>query len=253
MISEKQLATIERKRKEKFEREHKLIDGIDHKFCNKHNIYFPEEDIWFPANTEYFYYNDKNKTDYLHPECIRCGIVKARIYQINHLEESYASHKKYRGTVKYQKWDRKHKDDNEEYLIEYRKTDKFKKSVKRSNEFRNLHKQHNITEEEWESCKKYFDYKCAYCGLSLKDHYRIYARKPQKIDFHKEHYVNDGVNNLSNCLPSCITCNNSKKKKTFEEWYPELSGVFNEERLEKIQKWLNEDYKLYIKQESLKV
>lgn len=231
-----------------YQENHKITkEGELQKKCNHHHIFFPEEDPWFSCTEDYFYKTDKNKTDGLHPECKRCCTKKSRIHQVNHLEESYDAHKKYRGTVKYQKWNKKHMDDNEEYLIEYRKTDKFKKSGKHNQKFRELHKQHDISKEEWESVKKYFGYQCAYCGLPHENNYRIYAGKPQKIDFSKDHFDNDGANDLSNCLPSCHRCNNSKKKKQFEVWYPELSGVFNEERLVKIYKWLNEDYKLYIK------
>jgi len=41
LASDKWVKTTKRLRKEKFEREHKLINGIDHKFCNKHHIFFP--------------------------------------------------------------------------------------------------------------------------------------------------------------------------------------------------------------------
>ena len=71
----------------------------------------------------------------------------------------------------------------------------------------------------------------------------------RKIPYQENHRITEeGSNNLSNCLPSCHRCNNSKKSKRFKDWYPELSGVFSEDRLKKIKKWLYEDYKLYIRQ-----
>lgn len=246
MSNEEKEKRKQERKQQKYNKEHKEIDGVKYKLCNQHHIYFPDESPWISATIEYFYDNKTNTIDHLHPECKKCSIQKARIYQINHLEESYASHEKYRKTVKYQKWNRKHKEENEEFLIEYRKTDKFKQSMKRNYEFRKLHKQHDISKEEWETCKQYFNYKCAYCGLPIEEHYRIYAGNPQKIDFHKDHYDNEGVNDLSNCIPSCGRCNGSKKGKRFEDWYPELSGAFSEERLDKIIKWITEDYKLYI-------
>jgi len=29
------------------------------------------------------------------------------------------------------------------------------------------HKKHKISNKEWLDCKKYFNYQCAYCGISL--------------------------------------------------------------------------------------
>lgn len=66
----------------------------------------------------------------------------------------------------------------------------------------------------------------------------------KNIDLHKEHVDDSGANDLSNCIPSCQSCNSSKHIFDFETWYRKYEH-FNEKRLHKIIKWLVEDYKHY--------
>jgi len=60
-------------------------------------------------------------------------------------------------------------------------------------------------------------------------------------DLHKEHIDDNGKDDLSNCIPSCKSCNSSKWKFDFEDWYKKQK-FFTEERYNKIIKWLKEDY-----------
>ena len=223
------------------------------KKCPRHEIYFPEESPWLPCTLEFYYKNESSKGDGLNTWCKRCSVKSSQIINLAKHEELLPYWREYYFENKPHKrdinraWCENNKEERTEYMNEYRKTDAFKISTKNSQEYRKLHKTHTISKIEWESCKKYFKYKCAYCGLSIEDHYRIYAGKPQKIDLHKDHFINDGLNDLSNCVPSCRSCNNYKKKIDFEEWYSETNKVYSMERLIKIRKWLEEDYKLYIK------
>ncbi|GAV11349.1 HNH endonuclease [Paenibacillus sp. NAIST15-1] len=107
-------------------------------------------------------------------------------------------------------------------------------------------KNHKISAEEWEHNKRYFNYKCAYCGMKLEEHYRLYAGKLQKYDFHKEHYDDNGANDLSNCVPSCGSCNSQKWEFEIGEWYNESNQKYSEERFSRIIKWIKEDYIFYI-------
>ncbi len=109
-----------------------------------------------------------------------------------------------------------------------------------------MHKKHEITKNEWELCKEYFVYKCAYCGLPIEEHYNQYKGEIRLTDFHKEHVNHDGSNDLSNCIPSCKNCNSEKHTSTLEEWYNKENENFTEERLEKILNWLNNDYIKYL-------
>jgi 5-methylcytosine-specific restriction endonuclease McrA len=65
-------------------------------------------------------------------------------------------------------------------------------------------------------------------------------------DFHKDHVIHKGSNKLDNCIPACKSCNSSKWKSKFEDWYSENNVVFNIDRYNKILKWLEEDYEQYI-------
>jgi 5-methylcytosine-specific restriction endonuclease McrA len=133
--------------------------------------------------------------------------------------------KEYRERGDLKKWQNDHKDRLREY------------EINRKN------KQHKISKQEWEQCKKYFNNSCAYCGISEVD-----AKEQQHQNLHKEHVIYDGANDLSNCVPACKSCNSQKWKWPFEEWYNVNNLIFNEERLKKIIQWTSENYKKYIKE-----
>lgn len=236
MATVKQLKTIERKRKEKLEKEHKLINGVDYKICGKHYIYFPEENPWFPATTEHFYYNNKNSTDHLHPECKRCSIKNTQknydpkrhteltnFYYHNDIE--YKNRKKsYNYTDEEKARQAQWRKDNPEKCCEYSKE----------------HRIHDITKTEEEVLLKVFNYSCAYCGMSLEEHKIKYKQK-----LHNDHVDHEGYNDLRNDVPACRSCNSRKHQDNMEEWYRQQE-FFIEERLQFIQWWITEGYKEYI-------
>lgn len=84
-----------------------------------------------------------------------------------------------------------------------------------------------FTIEEWEECKSYFDYECAYCG------------KKRKLE--QEHFVpvsKGGGYTQDNIIPACSKCNNNKRAKVFEDWYSEKE-FYSKEREDKIFEYLN--------------
>lgn len=101
-----------------------------------------------------------------------------------------------------------------------------------------MNKNHDITKKEWESCLKYFNHSCAYCGILNNE-----AKKKYNNYLHKEHVDHNGSNKIDNCVPACKSCNSKKWEFTLEEWYSEDNENFTYERLDKIKKWINEDYK----------
>jgi len=224
-----------------YEQYHKYINGVLYKLCAN-----PDCKIgWMPCNEEYFYKNKKNLSDGLFPICKECTKKQAMQWQENNYERYRQSNRK---TNK--------RPERQQQMREYAKTQRLKGYQKRwqlnnpdkikiYNEKRK-HKNHNITKEEWESCKKYFDYKCAYCDLPLENHNRIISGKIQKIDFHKEHVHNNGSNDLSNCVPACCSCNDKKWCFEFEEWYNEDNPIYSKERYNKIIQWITKDYKQFI-------
>jgi hypothetical protein len=146
--------------------------------------------------------------------------------KLNHINKTIRERRQRDG--KFRKWQQDNKD-----------------KIKQYQENRKQHGEHKITKKEWESCKKYFNNQCAYCGLPLEEHYIFYKGERRLGDFHKEHVDHEGSNDLSNCIPSCKNCNSSKHDIKLENWYTETNQRFSKERLDKIHKWLNEDYKLY--------
>ena len=69
--------------------------------------------------------------------------------------------------------------------------------------------ENTLTPSQWENCKKYFDYSCAYCGL-----------KPEVLS--KDHFVPlnlGGGLTVTNIVPCCQNCNSSKSNRKFSLWY----------------------------------
>lgn len=97
-------------------------------------------------------------------------------------------------------------------------------------------KNHEISAEEWGICKQYFSNSCAYCGLTEENCLDKYNQV-----LHKEHVDCNGLNDITNCVPSCKSCNSQKWILSLEEWYNEDNPAFDEERLNRIHKWLSED------------
>ncbi len=191
--------------------------------------------------------NSKIRGDYIYynPECKECTNSRTRKWQNENKEKKLAYQKKFMKTRNYRITETKtrltlHR---KIYYKEYQREnkDKFK-------EYSEQHRNHNITETEWIACKDYFNNECAYCGLRIDDHFITRNEKQIKTDFHKEHVDHNGNDDLSNCVPSCKSCNSKKWQHSLEEWYVpenEFHNGFTERRLERIHRWLNDDHKQY--------
>lgn len=240
MIDKKELKRIERL-KRNYNLTHKIINEIDHKICKVCN------DL-HPATTEFFYENKSNLTDGLSTYCKDCSKKKSSKYMNENIEiyrqrayEHYVENKEQYQSRK-REWYKDNKDHVMEYTSIYQKDNPDKVKL-----YHDQHDNHNITNEEWENCKNYFNYRCAYCNLSIEEHLVKYRDAMIIGDFHRDHVNHEGVNDLSNCIPACKSCNTSKHDLEFENWYSENNVNFNINKLNKIEKWLNEDYKQYIK------
>jgi hypothetical protein len=177
-----------------------------------------------------------------HPYCKECAKVKARK---RHHENKEDANKKSR------EWYWSHREEVLNYMPNYLKQPKYKQKQKewrqdnpnRVKEYGEKYKdkQFKLPTKQWKSCKEYFSNCCAYCGIS-----ELEAKNIQGKNLNKEHAFNLGSNDLSNCVPSCTSCNSSKHMDDYIEWYIESNPVYNMERLNKIEKWLNEDHKKYL-------
>lgn len=119
---------------------------------------------------------------------------------------------------------------NREYQKMYRQTDNGK-AIRRMHwhsreaKLRNL--EYSFTESEWDECKEYFNYQCAYCGCT-----------PEILT--QDHFValnNGGAYIKNNIIPCCFSCNSSKQDSIFYEWY-ESKDFYNIQNVTKIEKYL---------------
>lgn len=240
---------LKEQRKKKYEAVHKDINGVDNKRCNICNHYYP-------SNKKYYYVNAKNSVDGLYPYCIPCGINKATIRNKTHKDEivqyKHEWHIRHKDKVnlKCKKWSKSNREKRNTTFYDFLKNNPDKKkeySSKRNG------KKHKIAIEEWDNCKEFFDGSCAYCGLHVDDHFNKYRGVLRWTDLHKEHVDPNGENDLSNCIPACRKCNAEKNTKVMNEWYVESNNKFSIERLKKINIWLENEYKKYIRIQRPKV
>lgn len=184
------------------------------------------------------------------PQCKECNRKRSNKYRVKHKKQHNAYCRRYREEHKELINERKRKwfADNIDHAMEYQKewNDNHKDRILEYSTFRQMHKTHKITKEEWESCKAYFNYECAYCGLPIQEHLARRKGKLIHMDLHKEHVNHDGSNEIDNCVPSCRRCNSQKNTLNFEMWYKNRCKYYSDERYRKIKKWINEDCYKYI-------
>lgn len=192
----------------------------------------------FPCTEEYFYKNKTSKEG-LFPYCKECTKQKTVNWMKNpNNRDKYLDIKRKNNKREKHKMEIKsafERRKKEGYMLNYQRNnkDKIRKyTLNRQN------KNHNISKEEWELCKAYFNYSCAYCGMTEKDHKEIF-----KTQLHKEHVDHEGSNDLDNCIPSCKSCNSQKWKFSLEEWYT-IQDFFSFDRFNKIKEWLKISIKL---------
>lgn len=221
-----------RKSKYPYEEYHKTENGTLYKLCATCRN-------WFPCTLEYFYINRSNKADGLHPECRECSKNRAHAYLKAHPEWNNERTKRIYAENRFNQRERERK-----CARAYRQSDLYKKwcaeNQDRLRKYRENHKFHDITDEEWQHCKDYFNNACAYCGLPIEEHFNNYRDGLKLYDLHKEHVFLDGGNYIENCVPACRQCNSSKRIYDFESWY-KAQPFYTEERYNRIISWIMKD------------
>lgn len=198
--------------------------------------------IWKDIS-EYYSHERTNTNEekymYYNPQCKACLIEKANKWHKENADKKSAYGKRYY-------YDNKdmHRESNLKWrekggLREWQKNNTDKVKEYRLN--REENKSHEISNEEWSLCKEYFNYTCAYCGITEDDAKKLYGNV-----LHREHVDHEGANDLSNCVPACKSCNSSKHTGDMETWYKAKELIFNEERFLRITNWLKDNYKKYI-------
>jgi hypothetical protein len=236
-----------------YEENHKFINGILYKKCSRHYNYFPEEDAWLPCTLEYFHKNKSSSKDGLNTWCKRCASLKAKEWNYDPKHKQTVDK-----SIKNRNNSEAQKKRNADFIIKRRESGYFKKYYESNPELfkqynkKHSKKEHRLTKQEWQSCKEYFNNTCAYCGLPLEEHYITYKGKIIKSDFHKEHVIDTGRNDIKNCIPSCSNCNSKKWEKTLNEWYNKNNPVYTYERYHKIYMWIRYDCHKYIEKKKPK-
>ena len=162
----------------------------------------------------------KNGKYGLRAECKKCDKIINKEYRETHKKEAKEYHKSYR-------------EKNKEKLSKYRKQyyeDNIDKFFNNSNKRRQMKELQGrgITKEQWIEMMEFFDWKCAYSGLSLDKNNR-------SID-HIIPLNNEGLNEPWNCAPMLKVLNVSKRDRDMITWYKQ-KDFFDIDRLMKIYEW----------------
>jgi hypothetical protein len=222
---------------------HKIVNNIEYKYCTGCNK-------WFPMTEEYFYKWKYSKTDGYRTLCKECDKERSRKRKREKKEELNKKDLEYYYATKPERLKKmkEYKLRNPErwkaYVKQYIKNHPEKAKIYG---IKHREKQHRITKEEWYNCKLYFNFRCVYCGLPIEEHWILRNGELMLMDLHKDHAIDDGKDNLSNCLPSCNSCNSEKHTKTLNEWYNKDNPKYTYERYHRICEWLHYDYKKYIR------
>lgn len=85
----------------------------------------------------------------------------------------------------------------------------------------------DLTIKDWESSLSNFNNECAYCGKTERSLQQEHIKPISR----------NGSNTKTNVVPACVSCNQNKKAKPFELWYP-AQPFYNREREDRILKWM---------------
>lgn len=239
MASVKQLENSKRRRIEYLERSHKIINGVNHKICGKHNVHFPDENPWFPCTDEYFYKDKMNSIDGLNTYCKECTKQEAYIWKGLNREKWLATHIKTNSRPEREKARR---DANQKHVESGGYLAWTRANPDKCRAYSEMHRDHEITDKEWKYCLKVFNNSCAYCGLPQEKHIIKKNGEYIIISLHREHADDDGYNDIRNAIPACQSCNSGKHQDDLEEWYRKQK-FFDETKLNIIVWWLTEGYK----------
>ena len=154
------------------------------------------------------------------------NIERWREYHRNYEKEYYKEPENHRRRIAiYQRY----RDKNRDKIRAYKTSERGREVNNRSwNKRRSIERQllSTLTEEQWEECKRHFNFNCAYCESDESltyDHFIPISKK--------------GSYTVGNIIPACLSCNSSKSDSSFFDWYP-LREFYCEEKEEKILKYL---------------
>ena len=216
----------------------------------------------FPMNSQYFQPNKVCKDGFFY-QCKICTAKRMKKYNEKNREKILENKKKYyienkeliiernlayvernRSTISernriyrlknidaYTNRDRVYYQNNKERIIKsvmlYRRKNKDQHRINEQKRKSKMHKLPcTLTVEQWKRVVLYFNNRCAYCGreeLLTHDHFFPLS--------------GGGEYTKENIIPSCRSCNSSKGKKLFFNWYPK-QDFYNKKREDRILKHL---------------
>lgn len=207
------------------------MEGKNCSICNEYKTYeeyYRLEKIRKKTGESYTYY---------YPDCKKCFKLRRAQWERENPDKKKISRKKYQSKkeTKLVNLEQQRRSLRKGTRREWQRNNKVK--VREYNTKRK-EKEHQISINEWDACRLYFDYRCAYCGKAWEDQH-----KEHKKDFCKDHFLNDGSNDILNCIPSCTNCNSSKNIFDFDHWYNENNERYSVDRFQKIHRWIKVDAK----------
>ena len=192
---------------------------------------------------------DKNRKDGLYGRCKKCGKQynqenkeKKQQYNKQYYQENKEQRLQYQNqyyqdnSEKRQQYDKQyyqeHKLEKQQHQQQYNQTPQGQ--IVRFNGYAKRRKReeaqgNGITKEQWLEMMQFFDWKCAYSGVSLS------IKKNRSID-HIIPLVKGGEHEVWNCVPMDKRLNKSKQDKDIMEWYT-AQDFYSKERLDKILAW----------------
>jgi hypothetical protein len=211
---------------------------MEYKHCTKCNKLLPK-------TTEYFYRQKSKYKDKVYhflqshcKDCVRDAQYNRYIKNRDKMNEvtyqRYLNNKdEYNERAK--EWQEENKERHQENQKKWQQENKDK--IREYQIYREFHKGHKISTKEWNFCKDYFGYQCVYCGMTEEESLEV-----NKQRLHKDHAINYGENDISNCVSACRTCNIKKGSRDYNKWYNGELEFYENERFNLIEKWLNEDW-----------
>lgn len=198
----------------------------------------------FPKTIEYFK-NDKNTKDGLYGQCRDCVSKRSKAYREKNNDHIVVYNHQYRkdNKDKRSEYQRKYREENREsylgksklyrianrdsrnsynknYILQNKEywAEWHKRYRRENSESSNIKCQryrakkrnlpHTLTSDQWVNAKLYFDNKCSFCDKEVK--------------LTKEHLApvdNGGEFTRQNIIPSCKSCNSSKRNSEWKTWF----------------------------------